>query len=38
MAFCDDRKQAAFPNISYGFYPVYADLNHVSLYGNPAAP
>lgn len=29
MAFCDDRKQAAFPSISYGFYPVYADLNHV---------
>ena len=29
MAFCDDRKQAAFPNISYGFYPVYAELNHV---------
>ena len=29
MAFCDDRKQVAFPNISYGFYPVYADLHHV---------
>lgn len=29
MAFCDDQKQAAFPSISYGFYPVYADLNHV---------
>ena len=29
MAFCDDRKQVAFPNISYGFYPVYADLNHI---------
>ena len=29
MAFCDDQKQAAFPNISYGFYPVYAELNHV---------
>lgn len=29
MAFCDDRQQAAFPNISYGFYPVYAELNHV---------
>ena len=25
MAFCDDQKQAAFPNISYGFYPVYAN-------------
>ena len=29
MTFCDDKKQAAFPGISYGFYPVYADLNHV---------
>ena len=29
MTFCDDKKQAAFPNIGYGFYPVYADLNHV---------
>ncbi len=29
LAFCDERKGAAFPDISYGFYPVYADLNHV---------
>ncbi len=29
MAFCDERKHAAFPNISYGFYPVFADLNRV---------
>ena len=27
MAFCDDKKGMAFPNISYGFYPVFAVLN-----------
>lgn len=29
MAFCDEDHPAAFPNITYGFYPVYAELNHV---------
>lgn len=29
MAFCDAQRGAAFPEISYGFYPVYADLYHV---------
>ncbi len=29
MAFCDDRKPAAFADITYGFYPVYAAVNHV---------
>lgn len=29
MAFCDEDHGAAFPDISYGFYPVYADLYHV---------
>lgn len=29
MAFCDDNHPAAFPNITYGFYPVFAELNHV---------
>ena len=29
MAFCDDTRGAAFPNISYGFYPVFAQVNRV---------
>ncbi len=29
MAFCDESCPAIFPDITYGFYPVYADLNHI---------
>jgi len=29
MAFCDGSRGAAFPDITYGFYPVYARLNGI---------
>lgn len=29
MAFCDENCPAIFPDITYGFYPVYAELNHI---------
>ena len=30
MAFCDKHIPAVFPDITYGFYPVYADINQVA--------
>lgn len=29
MAFCDDAHGAFFPDITYGFYPVFAELNGI---------
>lgn len=38
MAFCDETHPVAFPNISYGFYPVFAELNHVPYTEIPLNP
>ena len=29
MAFCDEKNPAVFPDITYGFYPVYSEVNRV---------
>lgn len=29
MTFCDDNRPAVFPDITYGFYSVFAELNHI---------
>ena len=35
MAFCDRQHPAVFPDITYGFYPVFADLNGVPYETTP---
>ena len=37
MAFCDDEHPAAFADITYGFYPVFASLNRVPYTEIPLA-
>ena len=37
MAFCDAAHPAVFPNISYGFYPVFAAVNSVPFTQIPLA-
>lgn len=34
-AFCDESHPVAFPSISYGFYPVYAAVNHIPAHVIP---
>ncbi len=29
MAFADEKSPLIFPDITYGFYPVFADINHI---------
>lgn len=37
MAFCDETRPALFPDITYGFYPVYASLNRIPYEEIPLA-
>ena len=37
MAFCDENHPAVFPDISYGFYKVFANLNRIAYEEIPLA-
>ena len=37
MAFADEKHPLAFPDITYGFYPVFAELNHIAYQEIPLA-
>ena len=38
LAYCDEARGAAFPNITYGFYPVYAQVTRVPYTEIPLRP
>ncbi len=38
MAFCDEAHPIVFPEITYGFYPVFAELNHIPYEEIPLMP
>lgn len=38
MAFGDENHPFAFPSLTYGFYPVFAQLNHVPFKAIPLRP
>ena len=38
MAFCDDKNPAVFPDITYGFYKVFAALNGIPFKQIPLKP
>lgn len=37
MAYCDERRPVVFPDVSYGFYPVFARLHHIPFRQIPLA-
>ncbi len=37
-AFCDERRPAVFPDITYGFYPVFAAVNRLPFREVPLGP
>ncbi len=37
IAFCDEKTKAVFPDITYGFYPVFSEINNVPYEEIPLA-
>ncbi len=38
MGFCDEKRPAVFADVTYGFYPVYAELYHIPVQVIPLKP